>query len=117
MKREESLARGAAYLDEATENLTFEEFSWAFEEVWHGVGWVLNALSKTPKSSLELGKKGELPIAGTLAVLLAAVPNPPRAARVAGRLEALRSKMTRTAVPGDGIADLVFAAWELHDVC
>lgn len=129
MRREESLERGRDYLDEATENLTFEEFGWAFEEVWQGVGWVLNSLRGEPADSLALGEKGSLPVAGTLAGLLAAVvgsgaPSGVDVPRVAGRvvrgLEALRVKIGGGDVGGEHggeIAALVFAAWEFHDVC
>lgn len=116
MTPEDSIERGKAFLDEATENLTFEEFTWAFEEVWHGVGWVLNALLDTPHETLPLGEKGELPNAGSLAKLLGAVPSPPRAARVVGRLETLRAALSPgQRVTGSQIEPLVFEAWELHD--
>lgn len=116
MKPEVSLSRGKAYLDEATENLTFEEFSWAFEEVWHGVAWVLNGMLEKPKARLELGQKGALPIPGTLNTLLSMVRNPPASAKVVRSLEGLREKMSATG-PGESVTPLVFAAWDLHDAC
>jgi quercetin 2,3-dioxygenase len=109
---EQSLARGASYLDEATENLTFAEFDWAFEEVWRGVAWVLNAYLPSPRW-LELGPLGRVPAAGTLAGLLARLPALAQAARVVGRLESQRDAVRR---PAD-VERLVFEAWELHDAC
>ncbi len=127
MKKEEALELGRDYLDEATENLTFEEFGWAFEEVWHGVGWVLNSLREVPAGAVELGalgEKGNLPVAGTLVGLLGCVVasgvDVPRAVKVVHGLEALRVKIGDGDVDkkyGGEIAGLVFGAWELHDVC
>jgi redox-sensitive bicupin YhaK (pirin superfamily) len=118
MKREESLERGKSYLDEATENMTFEEFLWTFEEVWHGVGWVLNSLLDSPKLTLNLGEKGQLPKPGSLAALLKEIPKPPKSARVVQRLEAVRPTLnTLENAPKAAIERLVFEAWELHDAC
>jgi len=118
MTPEESLKRGTDYLDEATENLTFEEFSWAFEEAWRGVAWVLNALSRHPKSSIEFGEKGELPKSLSLIELLSQVPHVPRAAGVVERLESYRRSLrTLEDLQGPTVEKLVFEAWELHDVC
>ncbi len=117
MNPEKSLARGKVYLDEATENLTFDEFDWAFEEVWHGVAWVLNALFREPRASVETGEKGKLPTAGSLSALLSQLAAPPRQAKVVHRLEALHPKMVAAKATGKEVADLIFAAWELHDAC
>ncbi len=118
MTPEKSLELGKSYMDEGTENMTFEEFLWTFEEVWHGVGWVLNALLSPPRSVLDFGPKGELPTAGTLAALLESVPNPPRSSNVVQRLEALRPKLRDlSSAPKPLIESLVFDAWELHDAC
>jgi hypothetical protein len=46
MTPEESLARAKSYLDEATENPTFDQFLWAFEEACRGAAWALNALAE-----------------------------------------------------------------------
>ncbi len=118
MKREEALARGRDYLDEATENITFDEFTWALEEVWRGVAWVLNALAEKPQSSLDemLGPKGDVPPAGTLRALLEKIVESPRTARVATELEARRAGLVQE-ISGDEVARLVFDAWELHDAC
>jgi quercetin 2,3-dioxygenase len=118
MTPEESLSRGKLYLDDATENLTFDEFGWAFEDAWHGVGFILNALREQPLATLELGEKGSLPIAGSLDGLLARLVEAPKAARVVGRMEAMRKRMASSAtVPSEEVTKLVFEAWELHDAC
>ena len=118
MTPEDALARGKAYLDEATENLTFDEFGWAFEETWHGVAWILNAMSSTPQASVATGDKGELPAAGSLEKLCGAIDEEPA---VAVELEALRTEIAdagdETGGFGNEIAGLVFDAWELHDAC
>src|SRR5690554_3282686 len=126
----ESLARGAAFLDEATENLTFDEFNWAFEEVWRGVAWVLNAANATPHAELDLlGPKGKIPPGGTLNALLPQVTNPEiaklgGAARLVARMEKLRTKLSGAqdfdaamAGAAEQIAQFVFKAWEVHDAC
>jgi redox-sensitive bicupin YhaK (pirin superfamily) len=121
MTPEESLARGTSYLDEATENLTFEEFYWAFEETWRGIAWVLNALSDSPRSSLNLGPKGRVPHSDTLVELAANVPSLPGAARLLARMESMHAKLEGALVvhceQADQIEQLVFDAWELHNVC
>ena len=118
MTPEEALARGKAYLDEATENLTFEEFDWAFEEVWHGVAWVLNALLKEPLKDVETGLKGEFPRPGSLRAVRSQVESLPRQASVVGRLEGMIHAVELVGkVPPEEVADLVFDAWKLHDVC
>ncbi len=111
MLAEQSLARGASYLDEATENLTFDEFEWAFEEVWRGVAWVLNAQDDPPAASLELGPPG-VPAIDTL----------PGTTRLVSQLKALHTKLGRAsdreialAVNAELIERLVFEAWDLHD--
>lgn len=58
MKPSESLATSRSYFDEATENLTFEEFGWALEEIWCGVAWALNAIATPFVQILDLGAKG-----------------------------------------------------------
>lgn len=126
----ESLARGAAFLDEATENLTFDAFDWAFEELWRGLAWVLNAASAPPRASLErLGPKGEIPPGGTLNALLSGITNPEiatlgGAARLVARMEKLRAKLggapdlqAALAASSAQVAAFVFAAWEVHDAC
>ena len=40
----ELLVHSAHALDDATENLTFDEFTWAFEDAWLGAAWALSAL-------------------------------------------------------------------------
>ena len=124
MTPQESLALGTSYLDEATENLTFDEFHWAFEETYRAVAWVLNALGAPPDAQLDLGPKGRLPGSGTLERVLRAVANPPRGTRVVAKLESLRSTLadaadldTAVAVKAGAIEKLVFEAWELHDAC
>ncbi len=115
------LATGTAFLDEATENLTFDEFLWAFEEVWRGVAWVLSAAAPTP-SEPALAPKGELPARNSLRELVAEVPNPPRDARVVSRLESIHDALaaadeleTAVAVQMPRIERALFDAWELHD--
>ncbi len=108
----QSLARATSYLDEATENLTFEAFDWAFEEAWRGVAWILHALAGAPVA-LELGPIGHLPAAGTLSSPLHALPHPPRTARVALALERLRDQPRSPRQ----VEQIVFDAWDLHDVC
>lgn len=124
MIAEESLKIATSYLDDATENLTFDEFAWAFEESWRGVAHILNALSATPRPSLALGPKGDLPILGTLAELARHVQEPPRSMRIVPRLEALGRTLvgatdleTVVAVNAQRIERLVFDSWELHDDC
>lgn len=124
MKRQESLDRGRGFLDEATENLTFDEYHWALEEVWRGTAWVLNALADEPKTMLGLGAKGRVPPRGTLAPLVGLITDLPKEAKVVGRLEALHRKIFSAddleialAVNAEAIEDAVFSAWELHDVC
>lgn len=122
MKSLESLERGRAYLDEATENLTFDEYLWAFEEVWRGVAWVLNAMQEEPSSDLGLGPKGCLVPSGSLERL--AAPLNLGRSRVVSRLESLRQKLEAAedldiavAVHHERIEQLVFDAWEVHDAC
>nr|WP_222615286.1 pirin-like C-terminal cupin domain-containing protein [Persicimonas caeni] len=127
MTPEEALTRGKSYLDEATENITFDEFTWAFEEACRGVAWVLDALAEPPDATLDLGPKGELLAPGTLERLLAKVANPPKAARVVARLEALLAEVAGIEGPdaldaalaarSERVVELVFAAWELLDAC
>lgn len=126
MTPEESLARGTSYLDEATENLTFDEYLWAFEEVWRGVAWALNALCCAPDDDLDLrlGPKGELPGPGTLAALVARIKRPPGSLRVITHLEAVRQKLVGAdqleiaeAIHAVRIEQIVFDAWDLHDAC
>ncbi len=126
MNAEVAVKRGKLFLDEATENLTFGEFLWAFEEAWHGAGWVLNALRRAPAAELSLGNKGELPRSGSLLEVLRQTSRPPREAKVVGDLEAMRERLAEG--PGDlpgelpvdleeEIVALVFEVWKLHDAC
>lgn len=125
MTPEESLHRGAGFLDEATENLTFDEFAWAFEEAWCGVAWSLNALSQAPRAQLEPCARGALPQAGSLIELLSALDSPPGEVRVVYRLEALRRELAQRAgsvevglsARAEAVVQLVFDAWALHDAC
>lgn len=121
MKPSESLARSRAYFDEATENLTFAEFGWAFEEIWAGVAWAINAIATPPRDLHALGVvvKGALPAQGSLAGVLATIRHPPSATRrVVRQLEALRDRVAATGeVPGDEVERCVFDAWEAHDAC
>nr|WP_230467195.1 pirin family protein [Lujinxingia vulgaris] len=118
MTPEDALRRGKAFLDEATENLTFDAFDWAFEEVWHGVAWLLNALHPEPLSDIHTGEKGQLPQAGSLQAIYARQASPPPQARVALRLEALHTRVTHGhTLTSDDVADLIFEAWQLHDYC
>ena len=113
MTPEESLACATSLLDEATENLTFEEFDWAFEEAWRGVAWVLNALVVSPQT-MDLGPLGQVPDSGTLSALLAQVQKPPKEAeRVVTQLEVQRNTARRSS----DAEQVVFAAWDLHDAC
>src|SRR5690554_5174211 len=118
MTPEESLRRGKNYLDEATENLTFDAFDWAFEEVWHGVAWVLNALHLEPLPEVRTGEKGQWPLSGSLKGVYARLSAPPRLAKVALRLEALHARTGQgAALQSDALAELIFDAWKLHDHC
>ena len=120
MTPSESLAKSRAYFDEATENLTFEEFGWAFEEIWCGVAWALNAIARPPAQHLELGLKGELPEKGSLGRVLSTLSKPPAdAVRVVRMLESLRERIESEGERqlADEIEQVVFDAWEAHDVC
>lgn len=117
MTPERSLEIGRGFLDEATENITFEEFAWAFEEAWHGVAWSLNALAESPLDDIRVGEKGALPRPGSLRELLGRLRNPPADTRVAEDLERTRASLRTWDDLHDGIADLVFRSWELHDYC
>ncbi|MEC9440734.1 MAG: pirin-like C-terminal cupin domain-containing protein [Myxococcota bacterium] len=120
MKPSESLATSRSYFDEATENLTFEEFGWALEEIWCGVAWALNAIATPPAQTLDLGAKGQLPKPGSLTRILAALPDPPaEATRVVRMLESLRQRIARDPenLPADEIEQIVFDAWGAHDAC
>lgn len=120
----DALARAKGFLDEATENITFDRYAWAFEEVWQGVGWALNALLPICRTELGLGEKGERPITGSLRALLSAGAHWPAEAQVAQKLEALRRALDDTAdtaqadaLLAERIPALVFEAWTLHDAC
>jgi hypothetical protein len=122
MTPEDSLARGKAFLDEATENMTFDEFHWELEESCRGVAWVLNALVDSPRKALGLVPKGELPRSGALVELRSAAARPPSSARVVDRLVGLLRTLGASDdldaaidARSDEIAELVFASWELHD--
>ena len=113
MNPQEALGRAAAHLDDATENLTFGQYAWAFEEAWRGVAWALHAFgSPLP----QLGPGGQVPAAGTLNALLAHLAHlaaPPAATRIVGWLEGKRA----VDVDHGDVERMVFAAWELHDAC
>lgn len=111
-----SLNLAAKFLDEATENLTFGEYLWAFEEVWHGIAWALNSLLPEPSLALELGHKGALPRAGSLSTILATLKDAPKEARIVQRIETLRPKPDVGFDP-TSVERLVFDAWDLHDAC
>jgi redox-sensitive bicupin YhaK (pirin superfamily) len=124
MTPEKSLARGTSYLDEATENLTFEEFHWAFEETWRGVAWVLNALADPPKASLSLGPKGQVPPADTLDGLTAGVPKLLSRPNLLSQLKEVHAQLADAedvdvalAANAKQIEQLVFDAWEFHNAC
>ncbi|MGM0559082.1 MAG: pirin family protein, partial [Myxococcota bacterium] len=124
MTPEASLSRGKSYLDEATENLTFDEFHWAFEEACRGVAWILNAVAEPTLPELDLGPKGELPAPGTLEAVLARVNRPPKSARVVARMERLTARLTDApdldaaiTANSEHIVELVFDTWDLHDDC
>lgn len=122
MTPEASLTRAVAHLDDALEYLTFEEFGWAFEELWCGVAWCLNALQAVPQPSLDLPSRGTFPTAGTLAALLDGRVHPVGDTLVAA-VEALASKhaadprAANLQADAGEISRLVFLAWELHDAC
>ena len=117
MQREAALKRATSYLDEATENLTFDQYAWALEEVWCGVAWVLNALSSAPA---ELPDAGALYVPGRLDALLGAQRR--EAGRLVTRLESLRSRLDGADdeafdFHASDIEQLVFDAWAFHDRC
>ena len=122
MTPEDALSRSTSYLDEATENLTFDAFQWAFEEAWLGVAWALNALHAPPLASMELIDDG-LPRPGTLRALLASTPSPPRpAATIVATLERLAAAVHAAPAPSAAVTaraheveEAVFATWPLHD--
>ncbi len=113
----DALAKSRAFLDEATENLTFAAHAWTLEEVCHGVGWALNALRRAPLLSLALGDKGAPPRAGALPDLLSHTPRAPGgAAPIVTRLDALcRTHWEGGALDEAEVEASVFAAWELYD--
>lgn len=126
MTPEDALAQSTALLDEATENLTFDAFDWAFEEAWCGVAWALAALQTPPPVTLGLSARGAPRRADALSTTLAATPNPPReAARLVARFEALWARVASAshltqeawAEHADAVVALVFDAWTLHDAC
>lgn len=109
---EQSLARGASYLDDATENLTFDQYLWAFEETWRAVAWILAAYGADLDPS-GLGPLGTMPAPGTLHALRGGARALPPSAAVVDRLEAARGRLQTASE----VEELVFAAWELHDDC
>lgn len=118
-RRIEALEHGRSLLDEATENITFEEFDWAFEEVWAGVASILNAFHPHPAETLILAPKGEVPTPGSLFRILAALPRAPKNKRVVADLEKLRGEHSRLSAEAFGkrVEQIVFDAWLLHDEC
>ncbi len=124
MTPEKSLARGKAFLDEATENITFDEFHWALEEAWRGAAWVLNAVGNPPVGDLELGPKGHVPPAGTLASVARRVPNMGGVDALVRAFEQLRAELddagdfdAALAENSGRVVELVWAAWDVHDAC
>lgn len=125
MKPEEALLKGKLFLDEATENLTFDEFLWSFEESWHGMGWILQSISKSGAKldGQTLGEKGALPLAGSLKRQLKSSRRPPKEAKEAVRLmEEFREELARhqgelSPKQTQKIVSLVFRVWEVHDLC
>lgn len=120
--RKASLELGSGYLDEATENLTFDEFEWAFEEVGRGVFWILHALEDEFPSSAVLPPKGQFVEPATLRATAAGIGMPTKHTRVLRRIETLTDRVRRAddrevafAVNAGRIEALVFEAWELHD--
>lgn len=124
MKPEEALARGKTYLDEATENITFDEHLWALEEAWRGLAWVLNAVCEASASELELGPKGRVPQGDVLAGLVGEAPELGGAGALVARMVSLRERLFAAEdVEGavgrsaGAIDEIVFGAWEVHDAC
>lgn len=118
MTPEHALTQAKNLLDEATENLTFEAYDWAFEEVWHGVGWLLNAMHAEPLEDIGTGSKGEWPKPGSLHALLSRAQRPPTQSKVAVALERLRMRLPQDlALVHEDIERAIFLAWELHDAC
>ena len=125
MTPEESLSRGKAFLDEATENLTFDEFAWALEETSRGVAWILNAMTNPPDEALDLRPKGQMPAPGDLEELhRGSTLSVREVSRLVDSLEALTEAasssldLAGTAQrESDTVVSLVFDAWELHDLC
>jgi hypothetical protein len=119
MNPQRALAQATSYLDEATENLTFDQFAWAFEEAWCGAAWALNALAASPS---RLPSAPQLMRAGSLSERLADVSRAPSEGRVVAQLEALWRKLEGADdeafdFHASAIERLVFDAWELHDAC
>ncbi len=117
MNPQDALTTGRNFLDEATENITFEEFAWAFEEAWHGVAWALNSLRERPLTDVGSGEKGAVPKKGSLILMLGGTPNPPKSARVVRQFEEAHPRFEARDLTPKDIEKLVFAAWELHDDC
>lgn len=124
MTPEQTLARGKSYLDEATENLTFDAYHWAYEEACRGAAWIVNALADPPRTSLGLGPKGRLPDTGALEAALAAAAEVPDEATVLSEMKTLRERLGQIddreadlAAHSDQVEGLVFRAWELYDAC
>lgn len=113
---EESLTRGTAFLDEATENLTFDEYEWAFEEAWRGLAWTLNALRTPPSATLDLGPAGALPRPGTLRMLVPGLVLPRGTSRLVDRIESLLARhLDAPELPFESVERIVFDCWDIRD--
>ena len=119
MTPRQSLARATELLDEATENLTFDEYVWALEEAARGVAWALNAVARELRSDLGLGAYGRLPPAVAIQEALSgALYQPPGSTRLVRRIGKALLVCSDGGEPTfEVVEQIVFDAWDLHDAC
>ena len=122
MTPQHALTRAKSYLDEATENLTFDAHHWSFEEACRAAAWIANALADPPRPSLDLAPKGHLPTPDALRAALAPTMDPPTEISALADLITLRKSIgdpddpeAALATRSDDVDQLVFATWDLYD--
>ena len=110
------LALSATHIDDAIEYLTFPEPAWTFEELWHGVAALLDALAEDGRDVVR-APKDVLPEAGTLAARLDRAPAPLR--DIAAQLEEMRAELCEAAPVYDvaRLEVLSFAASDALAAC
>jgi redox-sensitive bicupin YhaK (pirin superfamily) len=118
-----SLNQSSHHLDDAMEALTFENYSWAFEETWRGTALLLQAAGAMHNDAVTQTPKGQTPPAGTLHNQRHQLSDLPASlSTLVNQLESIQAHF-RAAVSPDSAHDLdasavidaVFQAWDEHD--